>query len=92
MATTASTGMAAQNYTGGTTVHHWCGIGDGRYADTALLAVIQHTETAKRIVDSDVLTIDEVGMLSATVFETVEYICRNIRQIDRVFGGLQVCC
>lgn len=89
VAVTATTGMAA-NMIAGETLHHWCGIGDLRHTDTALLSALHHTEVERRIRETDVLLIDEVGMLSATTFNTVEYICRNVRQVDKVFGGIQV--
>ncbi len=91
VAVTATTGMAAQNYPGGTTLHNWCGIGDCRHAKADILTAVMHTSTAEHIRQTDVLVVDEIGMLSAATLETVEYVCRHVRQVDVVFGGMQVC-
>lgn len=47
-------------------------------------------QAKSRIERAEVLFIDEIGMLSKKVFETVEAICRSVRGNDCTFGGLQV--
>lgn len=89
VAITASTGMAAQNFKGATTIHQWSGIRDNRFQKEKLLTCIEE-ETKKRIREADVLVIDEIGMVSACVFEKLEFVTRNVRQSLFVFGGLQV--
>lgn len=88
IAVTASTGMAAIPL-GGTTVHHWAGLGDNRFTKEKTLDVLKE-EAKARIAKADVLVLDEVGMISAAVFTKLEYITRNVRGNDLVFGGLQV--
>ena len=34
--------------------------------------------------------IDEIGLMSSKVFESMELICRSIKNNDLIFGGIQV--
>ena len=87
---TASTGIAA-THIGGTTVHSWSGIGIRNYLDKYTLDKISTTEyLSKRIRRAKVLVIDEVSMLGPETFSMVEAVCRDIRQNNDAFGGLQV--
>ena len=67
---------------------------DNRHTDEQLLQLLQHdsayTAASNRIKKTDVLIIDEISMISARVFSQLEFICRNLRGNDCVFGGLQV--
>lgn len=81
--------MAAMEL-GGTTLHHWAGIGDNRFTKEKALQVMDDGARA-RIRQADTLILDEIGMISAAVFEKVEHITRHVRETDQVFGGLQVC-
>ena len=89
----ATTGTAALNL-GGKTIHSWCGILDGRYSDKELLKKLNsddHFITYKNnILNTDALIIDEISMLSKKQFEQVEFICRNIRENEYLFGGIQL--
>ncbi|KAL3841440.1 hypothetical protein ACJMK2_019590 [Sinanodonta woodiana] len=87
--------MATLNFVNysGTTLHHWAGLYDGRYDKEDL--VKRHlqgdsSDIADRIRTTDILVIDEIGMVSKKTFETLEYICRMIRNPFAVFGGIQV--
>ena len=87
---TASTGIAA-THIGGMNIHSWSGIGIRTYLDKYELDKISTTEyLAKRICRAKVLVIDEVSMLGPETFSMVEAVCRNIRQNNDAFGGLQV--
>ena len=89
-AITASTGIAA-THIGGMTIHSWSGIGIRTYLDRYELDKIATTEyLTKRISRAKVLIIDEVSMLSPETLETVDLVCRTIRQTDDAFGGLQI--
>lgn len=94
VAITGTTGMASLNYPGGTTLHHWLGLADGRYDSEVLATTISsedsHLEVRTRIRKCQVLIIDEIGMLSRHLFDQSEYVCRQVRQNPAVFGGLQV--
>ncbi len=87
---TASTGIAATHIRG-MTIHSWSGIGiKERLTNYDLDKIASNEKVAKRIMHSKVLIIDEVSMLSASVFEMVEAVCRTVRRSSRPFGGLQV--
>ena len=88
-AITASTGIAA-THIGGFTIHSWSGIGVKRYLTPHDLdAITQNKRVAKRIANVKVLIIDEVSMLAADTLTMVEAVCREVRQDQRPFGGLQ---
>ena len=94
VAVTASTGIAALQFTHGQTVHSWSGIGDGHTPRTTVVQNILTDNSYNRmktnIQNTNALIIDEIGMLSCRNFESVEYICRKVRNSDLLFGGLQV--
>lgn len=96
VAVTSSTGMSSLQLQeeGATTLHHWAGLVDGRYPKEVLLQKICEDEafaSAKgRLQECDVLVIDEISMISEYIFQMVEYVCRNIRNPQKYFGGIQV--
>lgn len=80
VAVTATTGMAStQLGMGATTLHHWCGVMDCRFSQEKLQELVRSddrfAQAKSRIERAEVLFIDEIGMLSKKVFETVEAIC-----------------
>ncbi|PIK42460.1 hypothetical protein BSL78_20689 [Apostichopus japonicus] len=90
---TASTGLAAVAV-GGTTLHAFFGISDGRYTDDEIIHKIRNNIDYKRIRDgiisTDTLIIDEVSMISRNVFLQIEVISRRVREKSLPFGGMQV--
>ncbi len=89
-AITASTGIAA-THIGGMTIHSWSGIGIRPYLDRYELDKIATTEyLTKRVGRAKVLIMDEISMLSPETLDTVDLVCRTIRQSDEAFGGLQI--
>ena len=90
VAITASTGIAA-THIGGMTIHSWSGIGIKRKFDKYDLDKIASNEyVSKRIRRAKVLVIDEISMLSAGTLSMVEAVCREVKQNNEAFGGLQV--
>ena len=95
VAVTATTGLASQQYRdfGGTTVHKWAGL-NGRFTKEQLASDIQNSEAyiqaKENIQAADVLVIDEIGMLSRKVFDTLEHVVRMVRGSNIIFGGMQV--
>ena len=90
IAITASTGIAA-THIGGMTIHSWSGIGIRTKLDKYDLDKITSSEyITKRILKTKVLIIDEVSMLSANMLDMVDAVCREVRQSDEAFGGMQV--
>lgn len=91
---TASTGMASTCYKefGCTTLHKWCRIKTTTafISDEDTVESIVQNGDYQHILTTDMLVIDEISMISARTFDTVEYICRKIRKNVKYFGGLQV--
>src|SRR3569832_2555446 len=82
-AITASTGIAATHIKG-MTIHSWSGIGiKERLSAYDLDKIASNEKVAKRIMHAKVLIIDEVSMLSASVFEMVEAVSRVVRRTSR---------
>jgi ATP-dependent exoDNAse (exonuclease V) alpha subunit len=87
---TASTGIAAK-IINGTTIHSWAGIGLGQESKEKLLEEVKDKKFKKRNwKKTQVLIIDEISMISGELWEILDYIGRNIRQIDKPFGGIQI--
>ena len=95
---TASTGVAALNVSG-MTVHRWSGmlLGPKRGEDfghyfrqlsrnprPSTRAAFNRIRRCKRLV------IDEISMLSGRHFAYLDHHCRQVREDDRPFGGIQV--
>ena len=74
---------------GATTLHHWSGIGDGRLShfqpEAKFLKDDRFAAAKSRIENAEVLVIDEIGMLSETIFNKIEHICRLARGNNLVF-------
>src|SRR3990167_2851495 len=93
-AVTASTGIAA-THINGMTIHSCSGIGIKREVNDYDIEMIQSREkTAKRIIDTKVLIIDEISMLDAATLDSVDRVLRTLRRRplmpEQPFGGLQV--
>ncbi len=87
---TAATGIAA-THVGGMTLHSWSGIGVSESlskADVDRIASKEHV--ARRLQKAKVLIIEEISMLSAATFEMADAVCREVRRVDKPFGGLTV--
>ncbi|MDD5720865.1 MAG: PIF1 family DEAD/DEAH box helicase [Candidatus Pacebacteria bacterium] len=89
-AITASTGIAA-THIGGMTIHSWSGIGIRTKLDKYDLDKIASSEyVCKRVRRTRILIIDEVSMLSSNMLDMVDMVCREIKQNDEPFGGIQI--
>ena len=87
---TAATGIAA-THVGGMTLHSWSGIGISESlskADVDRIATKEHV--ARRLQKAQVLIIEEISMLSAATFQMADAVCREVRRVDKPFGGLTV--
>ena len=90
VAITASTGIAA-THLGGMTIHSWSGIGIKKTLskyDVDRIATTQRI--SQRISQTSVLVIDEVSMLDADILTSVDAVCREVKDENLPFGGLQV--
>jgi hypothetical protein len=89
-AITASTGIAA-THIGGMTIHSWSGIGIKTNLDKYDLDKIASSEyVSKRVRRTRILIVDEVSMLSANMLDMVDMVCREIKQNNEPFGGIQI--
>lgn len=87
---TALTGIAAVNIKG-VTLHRWAGIGLGTGTPADLLKKVRRKPKAKsNWLNSSLLIIDEISMMSPDLFVKIEFIARGIRKINAPFGGLQL--
>ena len=90
VAVTAPTGIAAVNI-GGSTIHSFSGIGLGRGDPMAILArVLKSQKALVNWKQARVLILDEISMLSAELFDLLDFIGKQVRRVDRPFGGLQL--
>ncbi len=89
-AITASTGIAA-THIGGMTIHSWSGIGIKTNLDKYDLDKIASSEyIVRRVNRTKVLIIDEVSMLSPNMLDMIDMVCRETKQNDEPFGGIQI--
>lgn len=87
---TASTGVAACAI-GGQTLHSFAGIGYSMADRQALLdRVLNDSKAYKRWNKVDALVIDEISMVDAELFESLEWIAKKIRDEDKMWGGIQL--
>lgn len=86
----STTGISAYNI-GGVTVHSLFGIGTGDLEITQLVKKVSRKKAQRdRILNMDILIIDEISMLSASLFEKLNAICQSIRKNNLFFGGIQL--
>lgn len=87
---TATTGVAAVTI-GGMTLHSYAGIGIVNDIDDKILTRVRKNYTAKaRILKTKILIIDEISMMGSSLFDTIDYVFRNIRNSSKPFGGIQL--
>jgi ATP-dependent DNA helicase PIF1 len=87
---TATTGIAAYNI-GGMTINAFMGIGSAEKPKELLLKNVKRNTMIKdRILSTDILIIDEASMMSAELFEKMNYILQNVRRNNNFFGGIQM--
>ena len=94
VAVTASTGIARLHFHNGQTLHHWSAYGDGHLHVDQLIQDITLSNIYEKqrecIKKCDCLIIDEIGMISGKMFSEVELICRTVRGVNTIFGGIQI--
>jgi len=91
VAVTAPTGIAA-SHVNGVTIHSFGGIGLGKGSSDALLQKVQsNPAAAARWIAVKALVIDEISMLDSKLFDTLDFIARNVRgRLLEPFGGIQL--
>ncbi|CAL1389607.1 unnamed protein product [Linum trigynum] len=87
---TASTGVAACAIRG-QTLHSFAAIGFGKAdRDTLVDRVLLNNSATKRWKKVKALVIDEVSMVDAEMFENLEFIARQVKSSNKVWGGIQL--
>jgi len=87
---TATTGVSAYNI-GGMTIHSYMGFGTGEAdIDTLYTKMSKIENTFQRIINTDILIIDEISMMSAEFFEKIHCLCCRVRNNGKLFGGIQL--
>jgi ATP-dependent exoDNAse (exonuclease V) alpha subunit len=89
---TASTGIAAVNV-GGQTLHSWAAIGLGNLPAEQIIENLfsaKFSRVRKKLKMAKMLAIDEISMISPSVFDLVNELLKAVRQNDKPFGGLQL--
>jgi len=90
IAVCATTGIAAYNING-LTIHSFMGIGSGENdVDFLIRRIYRKKPIRDKIIDVDIIILDEVSMLSAELFEKLNIICQRIRKNKIFFGGIQL--
>lgn len=103
VAVTATTGLAASHLSHVSssvrTLHSWAGIGLGKYPPSTHAKFINRNPTAReRIVNTDILVVDEVSMLHPDFLSKVNDTVKLVRKrnphtshiADKPFGGIQL--
>ena len=93
IALTAMTGCAALLlHSKAKTLHSWAGVGLARDDVVMLVKNIKKSrKAALRWIQTDVLVIDEVSMLTPELFEKLDQVGRKVRRNEHLpFGGLQL--
>jgi ATP-dependent DNA helicase PIF1 len=90
MGVTSTTGISALLF-GGTTLHSFLGIGLGNGSvENICTKIFSRSYLNKRWRDLEVLVIDEISMLSPTLFDKLEEVARTVRRNLKPFGGIQL--
>lgn len=90
IAVTASTGVAAVLISG-ITLHSWAGIGLGKKPVSSLVREIENDKyKKKRWLETEMLIIDEISLISPILFDKLECIARHVRKNCLPFGGIQL--
>ncbi len=90
-AATAMTGIAATLLPFGKTLHSWGGIGLAKGDEEEILSKVRRNKKIREQWQSvELLIIDEVSMLTAELFEKLDYVARKVRKSDKFFGGIQL--
>jgi hypothetical protein len=87
---TASTGIAA-THMGGVTIHSWTGMGiKNDLSREEIDEIAEKGYSRKKMLEAEVLIIDEVSMLHHFRLDMVDQILRRVKKNDSPFGGIQV--
>ena len=87
---TATTGVASYNISG-MTIYSFMGFGTGdQPINTLIKRMLRSKSNIEKLVNTNILVIDEISMLSASVFEKINIICQHFKKNKTFMGGIQV--
>ena len=89
---TAMTGCAALLLNKAKTLHSWAGIGIGNGTISKMISDIKKYHKLHHWIDTDILVIDEISMMSKKLFEILDEIGKKLRKNKKPFGGIQLIC
>jgi ATP-dependent DNA helicase PIF1 len=73
------------------TIHSWSGIGLANGSNELIVEKIKKSYYKKKVwLETDILIVDEVSMMSQKIFELLDLIGKTIRKNKLPFGGIQV--
>jgi ATP-dependent DNA helicase PIF1 len=73
------------------TIHSWSGVGIGKGEWKDILKKIKkNREIKNRWLETSILVIDEISMMSGELLELLNYVAQNLRKSEKIFGGIQV--
>ena len=71
-----------------TTIHSWGGIGIGGEVSTLISNIRKYKKLENWLID--ILIVDEVSMMSKSLFELLDTIGKKLRKNSKPFGGIQL--
>lgn len=87
---TATTGVASYNI-GGMTINSFLGIGTAEHDTQTLINRLRYKKNiTDKIKNTSILIIDEISMMSASLFEKIDAICKFFRRNNKFMGGIQL--
>lgn len=90
MYVTSTTGISAYSIKG-VTIHSLLGIGTGEMDIDSLIKKVYRKKVFRdRIINMDILILDEASMLSCELFQKLNTLCQVIRKNKKFFGGIQM--
>lgn len=76
---------------GAKTLHSWAGIGIAKGNDDVIITRIMTNKYKKKNwIETDILILDEVSMMSKRLFELLDQIGKRVRKSAKPFGGIQI--
>ena len=87
---TSTTGISAFNI-GAITINSFMGIGTAELPIEVLLKKLRYKHSIRdRLIQTDILVIDEISMMSASTFEKINVIFQTLKRSKKPFGGIQL--
>lgn len=86
---TSTTGIASVNIKG-QTIHSWANIGIcNKPVNVTVEKIMKKSTVKKQLQNAKILAIDEISMLDKNTFDYVDTVLREVREINKPFGGIQ---